>query len=144
MEADPLGPCLEWQGYRTPKGYGRVKCGSGHKLIHRLVVEGDLGRELRPEEHVLHRCDNPPCHRRSHLYVSSHADNMRDRALAGNYGQALGEANGNAKLTSDAVREIRRLYDEEGWKQARIGALYGIHQVQVSAIVRREAWAHVS
>lgn len=118
-----------------------MKCGDGHKLIHRLVVEADLDEPLSTEQLVLHRCDNPPCYRRSHLYVSDHADNMRDLALAGNL---RGERNGKSKLTDDQVREIRRLYDEVGWTQKHIGAAFGIHQVQVSAIVRRVAWAHVN
>jgi predicted XRE-type DNA-binding protein len=141
-----IGPCLEWQGYRTAKGYGRVRQGAGHITVHRLVWIGAHGPvpeiDGKPGM-ILHRCDNPPCFRLDHLYAASHADNMRDRALAGHYGQALGEHNGNSKLTAADVREIRRLAEEEGLIQRRIGELYGIHQVQVSAIVRRKAWAHV-
>jgi predicted XRE-type DNA-binding protein len=124
-----------------------VSCSGRYIGVHRLVwiaAHGTVPEIDGKPGMILHRCDNPPCYRLDHLYAATHADNMRDRALAGHYGQALGEANGNAKLTADAVREIRRLFDQEGWKQKRIGALYGIHQVQVSAIVRHKAWAHVS
>ena len=138
---DPMGPCLEWQGARTSSGYGRVKCGDGHKLIHRLVFESHMGREIPEGVSVLHRCDNPPCYKLEHLYGGSHEDNMRDLRIARHL---HGERNGKAKLTDDDVREIRRLYDEEGWIQREIGEAYGIHQVQVSAIVRRVAWPHVT
>ena len=46
------------------------------------------------------------------------------------------------KLTPEQVVEIRRLRSE-GWVQQKIANHFGITQVQVSSIVRRESWAHV-
>lgn len=144
---DILGPCREWPGSRSPKGHGRIRWGaSGYIAVHRLVwmaAHGDVPEVDGKPGQVLHRCDNPPCFRLSHLYLSSHADNMRDRALAGNYRQVFGEANGMHKLTEDQVRDIRWLYEDQGWLQDKIAESFGITQVQVSSIVRREAWPHI-
>jgi predicted XRE-type DNA-binding protein len=115
---DLLGECREWRGSRDHGGHGRVSCGGRYIAVHRL------------------------CYRLDHLYASTHADNMRDRGLAGN-ASVFGERNGKAKLTEEDVLEIRRLYDEEGFKQRHVAERFGITQVQVSAIVRRVAWPHV-
>jgi predicted XRE-type DNA-binding protein len=123
-----------------------VSCSGRYIGVHRLVwiaAHGPVPEIDGKPGMILHRCDNPPCYRLDHLYAATHADNMRDRALAGNYRQTFGERNGKAKLTEEKVLEIRRLYDEEGYKQQTIAERFGITQVQVSAIVRRAAWPHV-
>jgi hypothetical protein len=146
MDTDSIGPCREWPGSTTPKGYGRIRWGSsGYIAVHRLVwmaVHGDVPEIDGKPGMILHRCDNPPCFRLDHLYAATHADNMRDRALAGN-SSVFGEANGQAKLTETDVREMRELY-ELGWTQVRIAERFAITQAQVSPIVRRLAWTHVT
>lgn len=44
-------------------------------------------------------------------------------------------------LAAKDVREIRRLYDDEGWTQAELADRYGVSQSWINAIVRRMAWA---
>jgi hypothetical protein len=53
------------------------------------------------------------------------------------------ETNG-AKLNDDAVRDIRRQYDQGGISQRELAGLYGVCQMQVSKIVRRVDWRHVA
>jgi hypothetical protein len=143
---DDLGPCREWPGSRDGDGYGRIRWGrSGYVAVHRLIwiaAHGDVPEVDGKPGLVLHRCDNPPCFRLDHLYVASHDDNMRDRGLAG-HAAVYGEANGMAKLTEEDVRVIRLLYDQ-GYVQSVIARDYELTQQQVSAIVRRTAWAHVT
>jgi hypothetical protein len=143
---DDLGPCREWPGSRDGDGYGRIRWGrGGYVAVHRLIwigAHGDVPEVDGKPGLVLHRCDNPPCFRLDHLYVASHADNMRDRGLAG-HAAVYGEANGMAKLTEEDVRVIRLLYDQ-GYVQSVIARDYELTQQQVSAIVRRTAWAHVT
>lgn len=55
---------------------------------------------------------------------------------------AKGQRNGNAKLTEDDVRAIRRRC-EAGEKQADIAADYGITAGLVSQIHTRYSWRHV-
>jgi hypothetical protein len=143
---DDLGPCREWPGSRDGDGYGRIRWGrGGYVAVHRLIwigAHGDVPEVDGKPGLVLHRCDNPPCFRLDHLYVASHADNMRDRGLAG-HAAVYGEANGMAKLTEEDVRVIRLLYGQ-GYVQSVIARDYELTQQQVSAIVRRTAWAHVT
>lgn len=70
-----------------------------------------------------------------------HAIETGLRPLCAAYGQ--GEANPRAKLTAEAVREIRALL-REGEPQTVIAARWGISQGAVTDINRRRRWSHVA
>lgn len=55
----------------------------------------------------------------------------------------LGTANGSAKLTEDAVREIRRIHQCEGLTFRALGKLFGVSEVSAGLIVKRKTWAHL-
>lgn len=55
-----------------------------------------------------------------------------------------GERNGNARLTDDAVREIRRIFAAGGITQRELGERYGVSQVKISQIILRKSWKHVA
>lgn len=138
-----LGPCREWPGSRKA-GYGRIRWGArDYILVHRLVWSAAHG-EIPAGMMILHKCDNPPCFRLDHLYCGTALDNMRDRKRAGHYAPSAGEANNHARLTEEAVIEIRRLYLQEGLNQTKIAKQFGITQPHVSAITRGKSWTHLS
>lgn len=58
-------------------------------------------------------------------------------------GTNAGEKCPHAKLTDDAVREIRRRV-AAGTPQKDMAEAFGVHKVTVSQIVARKSWAHVS
>lgn len=81
---DPIGagplatPCWRWTGSRDREGYGQVSIqGVRWKATEiSLLLHGNL---LPPEGcHICHRCDQPECVRRSHLFLGTPADNVRD------------------------------------------------------------------
>lgn len=51
-----------------------------------------------------------------------------------------GEGNGNARLTWEEVREIRRLYGRGGVSQQALAEAFGVKHTAVSRIVRRVTW----
>ena len=73
-------PCREWPGARTSGGYGERRVGGKVVYVHRWVWESVHGPT---SEHVLHRCDNPPCFRLDHLFTGTHDDNMADMVAKG-------------------------------------------------------------
>ena len=85
-----VGDCWEWQGSRDDKGYGTMWNGFAYDRVHRFawyLKFGIIPRGL----FVLHRCDNPPCIRPSHLFLGEHQDNMNDMVQKGRLRGADGE-----------------------------------------------------
>lgn len=141
----PTG-CWPWQGQHLAKGYGALKVGSltdgtrRNALAHRISWE--LANGVAPEGlHVCHHCDNPPCVNPSHLFLGTASENHADKVSKGR--QARGERQGSSRLTTADVLRIRALA-LQGQKHADIGSLFGVRQTQVSRIVRRAQWRHVS
>jgi hypothetical protein len=153
--------CWEWTT-RGPGGYGRFKAGGKNLLAHRVSWEINVG-PIPDGLLVLHRCDNPPCIRPSHLFVGTQKDNLRDmqakgRGLSQVHQKAIrhptgddhwthkyasrvrrGEQHHNSKMTADQVRELRAL-SKDGWTLARLAERFGIRISTASYIVRRETW----
>lgn len=132
--------CWNWIGYRDPNGYGRLSINNVPILAHRFSYKLNV-REITPQEHLLHRCDNPQCVNPDHLTVGDQAANNKDmfRKGRGRPKAQLGSANGNTILTEAQVREIR----------ASIGASrivaekYGVSGRTVREIRTRKAWRHL-
>jgi hypothetical protein len=131
--------CWPWVGALIANGYGHFYTGGKAVLAHRAVYE--LTHGTSPENFcVCHSCDNRSCVNPAHLFLGTHADNSRDMSAKGR--AAAGERSGVNKVTTEDVREIRRLA-AEGHRQRDIAARFGIVQSNVGMIVRRETWRHV-
>lgn len=130
--------------YLNKNGYGEyqpiIECRKIHILMHRSSYRFYNG-ELRNEEVVCHKCDNPACINPKHLFKGTHQDNVRDRVLKDR--SAKGSRNGryidgrtsdniirkihhhNRSLTQDEVNNIKLLKSQ--WiKLKDIAKLTGI------------------
>jgi hypothetical protein len=132
--------CWEWTGHRDPNGYGRLNVGNRPVLAHRIAWELFRG-PITTADHICHRCDNPSCVRPEHLFKGDHTLNMADKMAKKRhrYGVSRGSAHGCAKLTEEAVREIRA----STLKLRELAERYGISISQVSDIRRRKTWKHL-
>ncbi|KKL76482.1 hypothetical protein LCGC14_2044430 [marine sediment metagenome] len=136
-----LGPngCLEFQGFRNPKGYGRIAQGPGEKPrivnAHRVAWEAAFG-PIPDGMDVLHSCDNPPCCNPEHLFLGTNDDNVADRSAKGRGGDHTGENNGRSKLTREKVAAIRA----DTRTLHAIAADYGVGHTTIYKAKSGETW----
>ena len=131
--------CIEWTG-ATSNGYGNINVGNNKwKLAHRVAWELEHGA-IEDGLWVLHSCDNPLCVNVRHLFLGTHADNMKDMSLKKRNRRGINHH--WAKLFDDSIRDIRTRR-ASGESRKLIAEMYGISPGHVTRIVNREAWSHV-
>lgn len=131
--------CWLWLGPRNRAGYGIAKH-RGEQLCHRIAYLlwcGPIPKGLC----VCHHCDNPACVRPDHFFLGTHADNAQDMARKGR--SLRGERSPTARLSSEAVAEIRSLWAAGGLTTTALAEMYGVSQAQVSRIASGIAWPHM-
>jgi len=139
--------CWNWSRAIEPQtGYGAVKFFSKKMNTHRVVwilLYGKLDRHT----YVCHHCDNRKCINPEHLFIGTQKDNMIDCSKKGRINSAnnapKGESHQGAKLTTEQVLEIRRLWSEEKMRIVDIEKLYPVCWVNIYDIIHRKIWKHV-
>ncbi len=102
IAADPSG-CILWTGPTYEKGYGRC---DGRRAHH---VSWFIKHGYWPE-YLMHSCDVRSCVKLDHLSEATNQENVDDMVAKDRH--ARGERNAFAKLTDEAVIEIRRICQE--------------------------------
>lgn len=122
---------------------------------------GRAGRDLRAHRvswvlyrgpipdgmHVLHKCDVPLCVNPAHLFLGTHADNMRDMVSKGRDRSVTrpdavrkGESHHNARLTVAHVTNIRMLL-ALGARRQPVAEWFGVSHSLVEKIGQGRLWA---
>jgi hypothetical protein len=128
-----------------PKGY-RIVVLSGRGVrrtvtVHKLVLDA-FDRPRRRGEEARHRDGDPSHNARSNLRWGTPSDNQFDKIAHGTV--MNGAKNPAAVMTETLVRELIHRYANGGESQKALAAVYGIAQSQVSRIVTRKRWGHLS
>ena len=131
--------CLLWTGAVDGKGYGQVKRQGKYHLAHRLAFLAAYG--YLPAV-VRHACDTPRCVQPAHLLPGTQRDNVHDMETRGRAVHPRGEANGQAILTEDDVREIRTA-PQAGDSCASVARRYGVSRRCIKHILTGTTWRHV-
>jgi hypothetical protein len=136
------GECLVWTGTKGESGYGEIQRLHVRWLTHRLawtLANGPIPAAME----VCHHCDNPACVRIEHLFVGTHAENMRDMLAKGRHGfvgsSRSGEDHPTAKLTKIDVIWIRYLRSL-GATHKRIAEIVGGSLSNARAICSGKTW----
>jgi hypothetical protein len=72
--------CWEWTAWTKEGGYGMLDVRINGEWKHKVasIVSWFLHTGEWPTLQVLHKCDNPPCVRFSHLFLGTQLENVRD------------------------------------------------------------------
>lgn len=140
-KVDRSGDCWVFTGYRDAGGYGSISRGDGRPIsAHRaswIVTHGPIPTGAL----VCHTCDNPPCVRPDHLFLGDDQANAVDMVSKGRHRPRLGSTSPNAKLSEDAVRDIRRRGGSIS--DGALAAEYGVTDTVIFNVRHRRSWRHV-
>lgn len=133
---EPNTGCWLWGGNLHRQGYGRIFGYYAHRLSYH-IHNGEIPHGM----HVLHRCDNPCCVNPDHLWLGTHADNMRDKFLKGRAPSVhiYSEDRWNAKLTIKDILSIKAKY-LFGMLQKDIAAQYNVSRATICLIINNKTW----
>jgi len=139
--------CWTWTAAVWGNGYGCFRMEGRPASAHRVSWSFTNGA-IPDGAHVLHRCDNRRCVNPAHLFLGTHADNMRDMA-------AKGRATGwppsarariphgsrvkTSKLTESDVAEIRELM-KSGARGTDVARRYGVTHSVIYRIRNGRSW----
>lgn len=108
--------------------------------VHRLVLLAFCGPCPQGKE-SRHLDGNPHNNKLENLQWGTPEENREDIRKHGTYKK--GKEHHYTKLTEQQVKEIRKLYLEEGMLMKHISAKYNISIPNVSAIVNYRSWKHL-
>lgn len=133
--------CVIWPFARTPKGYAIISCPASGKMrsASRVVCERVNGPPPADDMEAAHSCGNGMggCINPAHIRWATRSENNQEKAAYGT--MPFGERSHLAKLTADAVREIRA--NAKGLSQRGLAVGFGVKQQQISRIQLRQRWA---
>ena len=134
---ESMSGCWLWTASLDCQGYGYFffnKTEKAHRVSYKLY-NGPIPEGLS----VCHKCDVPSCVNPDHLWLGTHKDNERDKIAKGRANYARGESHTRAKLTEDAVIDIRK----KEMSQREYARKYGVSRTSIGWVQRRQSWNHV-
>lgn len=139
--------CWNWKrglnGNTRLTSYGIVWINGKRHKAHRLARALSSG----PFDEVLlvcHKCDNPKCCNPNHLFFGTAKDNAQDSKNKGRMHRESGSKRYNAKLSEEAVAEIKAQapFRKYGWGRA-MAKKYGVGPTAINNVIRGRRWRQV-
>lgn len=136
--------CWIWTGGANKQGYGYFgfrRDGLRFMFrVHRLSYEISFGA-IPDGLCVCHRCDVRRCVNPVHLFLGTHAENMKDMRMKARASKRHGVLTASAKLNDDAVRRIREI--NGAISDSVLAKQYGVTRTAILSARRGLTWAHV-
>lgn len=134
--------CLKWPYAVSSAGYGKMIYDGTLSYVHAIVCEIIHGTAPSPSHQARHLCGkgHEACCSPHHVAWGTVRENMADKLMHGTDNRGIRHS--MKKITEADVLKIRELC-AQGIPQKTIAKQFGIQQMQVSRIHRRERWAHI-
>lgn len=152
-KVDKTDSCWNWTAATVKSGYGWFWFSSEVGYLSSHIASWRIFHDEKPEEWVLHTCDNKRCVNPDHLYLGDRLQNCKDARDRGQYAKAAsspfriarvhhtenrrrGACHHMRTLTDAQIKEIQERYTRGGITQTELATLYGVGQSSISLYVR--------
>lgn len=146
---DKTDGCWNWTGAINSTGYGSVSWQNRVVCAHRLAayLVGLIDSPVAPKSKkgdgfILHTCDNRKCCNPSHFTTGTYSDNQLDAYRKSRRQPSRGALHVNAKLTPEAVRDVRLRYRAVG-VIAAVAREFNVSERCVSSIIKGKTYVNV-
>lgn len=135
------------KGWLDDDGYRRVhvrRDGAWRQVpVHLLICTAFHGPRPTPDHEVAHGDGDRTRNAQDNLRWASPQEQSDDKVRHGT--MAAGEANGQAVLTDDEVRQIRALYRKGDARVGQVGlaARFEVSRLAIQRVVNGTGWTHV-
>ncbi len=137
---EPNGGCWLWRGMVVGSGYGMVRFERRMYPAHRLawkLFRGEIAQGLA----VCHKCDVRICVNPEHLFLGTHAENMKDMKEKGR--SPHGDEHSRSKLTAKTVSRIKAMLAQGHMRVSEIARAFGVTHATIDCIAKGKTWRHV-
>lgn len=133
--------CIRWPftTHGNPKRPWVSLEGKKRGSVSRFICEIASGINPGPKIHAAHNCGKEWCVNPKHIRWATPKENANDKISHGTV--CCGERQGRSKLTDEDVIKIRSL--EGKMTNVAIAKMFGVKDMQVGRIIRRERWKHL-
>lgn len=119
-------------------GYYKIGRDTGFSSLHRLVYSSFVG-DIPEGMQINHIDGNKANNHISNLEVCTPSENVRHAYELGLASGHCGEANGNAKVTEEDVRQMYGLF-KLGYSNKDVGDIYGLSDRYISLVRHGHRW----
>ena len=128
--------CHEWTAtINNATGYGNFQHEGCSVTAHRWIYQHVHQIKLTRKQFVCHTCDNRRCVNPNHLFLGSHADNMRDMAEKGHTTPGRKERS----LSSSAIVDIR----SSRLPKIQMAKKYNVDVQRIYKIINRQLYCDI-
>ena len=137
---EPKGGCWLWRGMVVGSGYGMVRFERKMHPAHRLAWKLFRG-EIAPGLVVCHKCDVRTCVNPEHLFLGTHAENMKDMQQKGR--SPHGEEHSRVQTDGEEVSRIKAMLADGHMRMSEIARAFGVTHATIACIAKGKTWRHV-
>ena len=133
IERLPWSGCWIWMGATNRAGYAKASnafTGQKTRIVHRAILQEQLGVQLPINIYACHSCDVPSCINPAHIWPGTQLDNLRDAINKGK------------KIGSDGAFNARKTHCPYGheYTQKNTRMKSGTRQCKACHKVRLRDW----
>lgn len=108
---------------------------------HVAVATAFHGPKPNNKHYAIHWDDDKANNYYKNIRWGTPTENKKDEKRNGR--SNIGEINGSARLTENAVREIRKIHASGKITYKKLGSLYGVSVATICHVLKRQTWQHL-